>query len=96
MAVNQLMICSRIFLGLTIVFLTAAVLVFIMLDVRRAWKILTGNKMPKVLGKKERLNYQEVIINQYKENDATMALEDFCAETMLLAEQKENSGSEMT
>lgn len=46
MTVNQMMTLSHVLLGFMIFFFAAAILVFFLLDVRKAWRILTGKKLP--------------------------------------------------
>lgn len=46
MTVSQLMIFSNVFLGMMIFFLGSAIVVYFMLDVRKAWKIVTDKKIP--------------------------------------------------
>lgn len=53
MTVNEMMMLSKVFLGMMIVFLIAAVVVFFVLDVRKAWRILTGKRVPVSPRKKE-------------------------------------------
>lgn len=53
MTVNGIMTLSKVFLGMMIVFLIAAVVVFFVLDVRKAWRILTGKRVPVSPRKKE-------------------------------------------
>lgn len=55
MTVNQMIILSRVFLGMMIFFLIAAIVVFFLLDVRRAWRILSGKRVPVQQTKKERV-----------------------------------------
>lgn len=45
MTVNGMMLLSKVFLGMMIFFLIAAVVVFFSLDVRKAWRILTGKRI---------------------------------------------------
>lgn len=53
MTVNEMIMLSRVFLGIMIFFLIAAIVVFFMLDVRKAWRMLTGKKMSVQQRKKE-------------------------------------------
>lgn len=46
MTVNQMILLSQVLLGTMVFFFLAAVIVFYVLDVRKAWKILTGKKIP--------------------------------------------------
>lgn len=46
MTVNQMILLSHVLLGTMVFFFLAAVIVFYVLDVRKAWKILTGKKIP--------------------------------------------------
>lgn len=46
MTVNGMMLFSKVFLGMMIFFLIATVVVFFSLDVRKAWRILTGKRTP--------------------------------------------------
>ena len=53
MTVNGMMLFSKVFLGMMIFFLIAAAVVFFSLDVRKAWRILTGKRVPAQPRKKE-------------------------------------------
>lgn len=53
MTVNGMMLLSKVFLGMMIFFLIAAVVVFFSLDVRKAWCMLTGKRVPIQSKKKE-------------------------------------------
>lgn len=46
MDIDQAIMLSRIFLGLMIFFLITAGVVFFIFDIGRAWRILTGKKIP--------------------------------------------------
>ena len=46
MTVDQMILLSRLFLGAMIILTISAVLMFFVFDVRRAWRILRGKKLP--------------------------------------------------
>ena len=53
MTVNGMMLLSKVFLGMMIFFLIAAIVVFFALDVRKAWCMLMGKRLPVQTKKKE-------------------------------------------
>ena len=48
MTVDQMILLSRLFLGAMIILTIVAVVLFFVFDVRRAWRILRGKKLPPV------------------------------------------------
>lgn len=52
MTVDTMLLLSRIFLGAMLAFILAAVLIFFLLDVRRAWRISKGRMVEPVRRKK--------------------------------------------
>lgn len=46
MTVNEMLLLSKVFLGMMIFFLITSIVVFYALDVRKAWCMLTGKRMP--------------------------------------------------
>ena len=53
MTVNGMMLLSKVFLGMMIFFLIVAAVVFFSLDVRKAWRILSGKRAPAQPRKKD-------------------------------------------
>lgn len=99
MTVDQMTMISHVFLGMMIFFLITAMIVFVALDVTRAWRILTGRKVPVTKKKKEiqtesiitqsadvteLLNNIKSINNQDEGYEATTVLEDTEEETAVL------------
>lgn len=48
MTVDQMILLSRLFLGAMIILTIVAAVLFFVFDVRRAWRILRGKKLPPV------------------------------------------------
>ena len=46
MTVNHMLLLSRVFLGMMIIFIIAAIVIYFALDIRRAWRILTNKSVP--------------------------------------------------
>lgn len=59
MTINQMMIFSYIFLGMLFCFLIASGIVFVRLDVRRAWRILAGK--PQRIIRKEPIRTKHIL-----------------------------------
>lgn len=77
MTVNGMMLFSKVFLGMMIFFLLAAVMVFFSLDVRKAWRILNGKRAPAQSGKKVSDKTQQVVMDSLTETgvEATTQLQ---------------------
>lgn len=53
MTVNGMMLLSKVFLGMMIFFVVTAIVVYFVLDVRKAWCMLTGKRIPVQSKKKD-------------------------------------------
>ncbi|MBQ6788438.1 MAG: hypothetical protein IJO85_12060 [Lachnospiraceae bacterium] len=74
MTVNGMMLLSKVFLGMMIFFLIAAIVVFFSLDVRKAWCMLTGKRVPAHSRKKEsvKAEHKNNKANKYINRESTI------------------------
>lgn len=91
MTVNGMMLFSKVFLGVMIFFLIAAIVVFFSLDVRKAWCMLTGKRMPVQSRKK---NSSKV---ESRSNKADSKIKEVTMQTQqAIMEKQSETGAEAT
>lgn len=78
MTVNEMLLLSKVFLGMMIFFLITSIIVFYALDVRKAWCMLTGKRMPVKSKEKDVIKKTKQVIMQKPseaETEATTLLQ---------------------
>lgn len=75
MTVNEMLLLSKVFLGMMIFFLITSIVVFYAFDVRKAWCMLTGKRMPvKSKEKNVRKKTKQVIMQKPSETEEATTL----------------------
>ena len=68
MTVNGMMLLSKVFLGMMIFFVVTAIVVYFVLDVRKAWCMLTGKRIPVQSKKKDvPMKVKQVVMQKLRE-----------------------------
>ncbi len=86
MTVQTMILISRIFLGLMILFLILAIILFFLLDIKKAWKIVIGTRIFVVSGKNKQkgeilknLSTKYLMESQEKDKEKQSELEQLTA-----------------
>ena len=89
---SQMMIFSNVFLGMMIFFFGSAIVVYFMLDVRKAWKIVAGKKLPiqrseQEIGERltQKISTTDLLKKDMLEKSIAMQLDN--ATTLLISQQ---------